>query len=228
MFAATPADLAAASDLVCLCVVNDADVEQVVDDLLPAMAAGSVIAVQSTVRPETCIASGGGRRERDVTLIDAPVSGGAPRPTPASSSSWWVVTPRRSSGASPCSRRTGTPSSTSVRSDRDSWRKLVNNVLFIAHLGVANDAYVLGESLGLERSALYTIVSRGSGNSYGLGIMSGRSLPEMGALAGSLLRKDVDIVAEVAAERGADAGRLIDVANDAVERMEIPDGSDGP
>jgi 3-hydroxyisobutyrate dehydrogenase len=100
--------------------------------------------------------------------------------------------------------------------------KLVNNVLFIAHLGIANDAYVLGEGLGLDRSALYTIVSRGSGNSFGLGIMSARTLPEMGALAGTLLRKDVDIVAEVAAQQGADPGRLIEVANDAVERMEVP------
>jgi hypothetical protein len=52
--------------------------------------------------------------------------------------------------------------------------------------------------------------------------MSARTLPEMGALAGSLLRKDVDIVAEVAAERGAAAGSLIDVANDAVARMDVP------
>ena len=97
-----------------------------------------------------------------------------------------------------------------------------DNVVFMAHLGVANDAYVLGESLGIDRSALFTILSRGSANSFGLGIMSARTLPEMGALAGSLLRKDVDIVAAVAAERGADAGSLIDVANDAVARMELP------
>jgi 3-hydroxyisobutyrate dehydrogenase len=77
-FAETPAELAAASDLVCLCVVNDADVEQVIDDLLPALAPGSVIAVQSTVRPETCVALAARARERDITVIDAPVSGGAP------------------------------------------------------------------------------------------------------------------------------------------------------
>jgi 3-hydroxyisobutyrate dehydrogenase-like beta-hydroxyacid dehydrogenase len=99
--------------------------------------------------------------------------------------------------------------------------KLVNNVVFTAHLGVANDAYVLGESLGLDRSALFTILSRGSGNSYALGIMAGRSLPEMGELAGSLLRKDVDIVAAVAGTRGSEVGTVIDVANDVLTRMDI-------
>jgi 3-hydroxyisobutyrate dehydrogenase-like beta-hydroxyacid dehydrogenase len=220
-FAATPAELGAASDLVCLCVVNDADVEQVVDDLLPAMAPGGVIAVQSTVRPETCIRLAAAAAEHDVTLIDAPVSGGAPA---AEAGELLVMVGGDAETFERCKPVFSTYGNPVVHVGplgSGQLAKLVNNVMFIAHLGIANDAYVLGESLGLDRNALFTIVSRGSGNSYGLGIMSARTLPEMGALAGTLLRKDVDIVAEVAAERGADAGSLIDVANDAVDRMDL-------
>ena len=55
--AATPAELAAASDLVCLCVVGDDDVPDVVtrdDGVLAGLARGGVIAVHSTVHPDTC------------------------------------------------------------------------------------------------------------------------------------------------------------------------------
>src|ERR1700739_1720855 len=55
--AESPAELAAASDLVCLCVVGDADIEEITrgeDGLLAAMKPGGVIAVHSTVHPDTC------------------------------------------------------------------------------------------------------------------------------------------------------------------------------
>ena len=51
--ARTPAELAANSELVCLCVVNDADVESVImrdDGVLAGLAAGGVIAIHATVQ----------------------------------------------------------------------------------------------------------------------------------------------------------------------------------
>jgi 3-hydroxyisobutyrate dehydrogenase-like beta-hydroxyacid dehydrogenase len=220
-FATTPAELAAASDLVCLCVVADADVEQVVDDLLPAMAPGTVIAVQSTVHPETCIRLAAAAAAREVTLLDAPVSGGQPA---ADAGQLLVMVGGDADEFERCRPVFDTYGNPVVHVGplgSGQLAKLVNNVVFIAHLGVANDAYVLGESLGLDRNALFTILSRGSGNSFALGVMSARSLPDMGALAGNLLVKDVDVIADVARGRAAVVGSLIDVANDAVARMEI-------
>ncbi len=55
--AQSPAELAAASDLVCLCVVGDDDIEEVTGGehgLLAGLAPGSVIAMHSTVHPNTC------------------------------------------------------------------------------------------------------------------------------------------------------------------------------
>ena len=53
--AGSPAELAAASDLVCLCVVGDTDVEEVVtgeNGVLAGLKPGGVIAIHSTVHPD--------------------------------------------------------------------------------------------------------------------------------------------------------------------------------
>jgi 3-hydroxyisobutyrate dehydrogenase len=47
--AGSPAELGAASDLVCVCVRDDADTEEVVDAVLGGLAAGGMIAVHSTL-----------------------------------------------------------------------------------------------------------------------------------------------------------------------------------
>ena len=55
--AGSPAELAANSDLVCLCVVGDADIDGLTDGqdgLLAGLNPGGVIAVHSTTHPDTC------------------------------------------------------------------------------------------------------------------------------------------------------------------------------
>src|SRR4051794_8114267 len=75
--AASPAELGAASDVLGVCVVDDAGVDEVLrgpDGALAAMADGAVVIVHSTVHPETCV-----RLQDDfphLRLVDAPVSGG--------------------------------------------------------------------------------------------------------------------------------------------------------
>ncbi len=77
----SPAELAAASDLVCICVVSDADVEEVLageGGVLAGLGPGGVVAVHSTIHPHTCQRLAEEAATRDVRLIDAPVSGGGP------------------------------------------------------------------------------------------------------------------------------------------------------
>src|SRR5215211_604217 len=77
--AGSPADLAAASDLVCLCVVGDADVEEVAtreQGVLAGLSDGGVIAVHSTVHPDTCRTLADRAGAQGVSVVDAPVSGG--------------------------------------------------------------------------------------------------------------------------------------------------------
>ena len=75
---ATPADLGAASDIVGICVVADADVEDVLlrsDGVLTGMSPGGIVAIHSTIHPDTCRRRGSAA-ERGITVVDTPVSGG--------------------------------------------------------------------------------------------------------------------------------------------------------
>lgn len=74
--AATPAEVAESADIVSVMVLDDAQVRDVVGQLLPAARPGTVIAVHSTIRPETAEELAAGAAALGVSVLDAPVSGG--------------------------------------------------------------------------------------------------------------------------------------------------------
>lgn len=77
--AATPAEVAAACGVVSIMVLDDAQTRQVVcgaDGILTTAEPGTVIALHSTIRPETAVELAEVAAERDVAVVDAPVSGG--------------------------------------------------------------------------------------------------------------------------------------------------------
>src|SRR3954451_13441134 len=79
--AASPQELAQNSDLVCLCVVGDADVLEVATGdggVLSGLQPGGIIAVHATVHPDTCRQLAERAAAQGVSVIDAPVSGGGP------------------------------------------------------------------------------------------------------------------------------------------------------
>lgn len=78
--AASCAEVAAQSELIILCVVDDAQVLDVLEGsegVLSRVAPGSVIVVHSTILPETMRRAAGLARARGAELVDAPVSGSA-------------------------------------------------------------------------------------------------------------------------------------------------------
>ena len=78
--AASPRELAAHSDLIGVCVRDDADVRAVLlgdDGVLAGAARGAVVAIHSTVQPETVLAMGEAAAARGVGVIDACITGGA-------------------------------------------------------------------------------------------------------------------------------------------------------
>ncbi|MGV9733163.1 NAD(P)-dependent oxidoreductase [Rhodococcus aetherivorans] len=76
--AGDPADLARDCDVVCVTVVDDAQVRTVVAGLLDTARPGTVIAVHSTIAATTAVELAAECADRGVELVDAPVSGGAP------------------------------------------------------------------------------------------------------------------------------------------------------
>ena len=74
--ALTPADLARQTDVILLCVSADADVLEVIQQLLPALAPGKTVVDMSTVSRETAREAARQVRNLGADFLDAPVTGG--------------------------------------------------------------------------------------------------------------------------------------------------------
>jgi 3-hydroxyisobutyrate dehydrogenase-like beta-hydroxyacid dehydrogenase len=222
--AASPAELAAASDLVCLCVVNDADVEQVVTDVLGGLAPGGIVAVHSTVHPDTCRRLAVRASEHGVALIDAPVSGGGPA---AAAGRLLVMVGGDEPTVTRCQPVFATYGDPVVHcGDIGSGQlaKLLNNILFTAHLGTAASALALGAALGVDPQRLAEVVAHGSGSSFALSRIhaAGGTLDRIAAHAGPLLSKDVRLLAETAAAADVATGVVGTAAGAALDLMGQP------
>ena len=67
----------AAADVISVTVLNDAQVRTVVGELAEQAAPGTVIAIHSTIEPNTAAELAEGLRPKGIHIVDAPVSGGA-------------------------------------------------------------------------------------------------------------------------------------------------------
>jgi 3-hydroxyisobutyrate dehydrogenase len=225
--AGSPAELAAASDLVCLCVVGDADIAEVTageNGVLAGLKSGGVIAVHSTVHPKTCHNLAETSGPQGISVIDAPVSGGAP-----------AVAQRRllmmvggdadvvercrpvfESYADPIVHLGGLGSGQTT--------KLLNNVLFTANLGTAASTLALGEALGVLPDRLTEVIARGSANSFALNVLGGDAggLDRLAGMAGALLQKDVHLLADLTGAAKISGGAVLDAADATLSLMAHP------
>src|SRR5246127_1300923 len=164
--AESPAELAAASDLVCLCVVGDSDIEEITGDkhgLLTAMQPGSVIAVHSTVHPDTCVKLAKKAAAQGVSVIDAPVSGGGGA---ASQRRLLVMVGGDADVVERCRPVFETYADRVVHLGElgsGQTTKLLNNLLFTANLGTAAATLSLAQELGVSPDRLTEVVARSSG-----------------------------------------------------------------
>ncbi|MEU9288599.1 NAD(P)-dependent oxidoreductase [Streptomyces sp. NPDC048275] len=216
--AASPAELATASDLVCVCVGDDADVEEVVagdHGVLAGLRQGGVIAVHSTVHPETCHRLAARARACGVALIDAPVSGGGR----AAAQGRLLVMVGGESGTVRFCRRVfetyGDPVVHMGPLGSGQLTKLLNNVLFTANLATAAAALALGKEFDVDPVGLAEVMAHGSGSSFALGRIAaaGGTLDRIASQAGPLLRKDVRLVADLADAAKASTGIVLEAAD---------------
>ena len=224
--AGSPAELAAASDLVCLCVVGDADVVEVVEGeqgVLAGLRPGSVIAVHSTVHPNTCRELAKKAGAQGVSVIDAPVSGGGQA---AAKGRLLVMVGGDAAVVERCRPIFETFADPVVHLGElgsGQTTKLLNNLLFTANLATAATALSLASELGVSPERLTEVVSRSSGNSFALNAIGGTGgLDRIAGLAGTLLRKDVRLVVDLANRAAARGGAVLDAADAALTLMEHP------
>ncbi|BBX46400.1 NAD(P)-dependent oxidoreductase [Mycobacterium cookii] len=224
--AASPAELAADSDLVCLCVVGDADVEEVAtgeDGVLTGLKPGGIIAIHSTVHPNTCHQLAEKAAAQDVSVIDAPVSGGAPAVAERRLLVMAGGEPDVVDRCRPVFESYADPIVHLGELGSGQTAKLLNNLLFTANLGTAASTLALGEALGVLPDRLTEVISRGSGNSFGLNVLGGDSgLDRLADLAGALLQKDIRLLADLTDRANFTGGAVLDAADATLALMKHP------
>jgi 3-hydroxyisobutyrate dehydrogenase len=230
---ATPAELAAGCDLVGVCVVDDAGVTEVVeghDGLLAGARPDCVIAVHSTVRPETCERLAQVAAAGRVVVIDAPVSGG---PQAAADGQLLVMVGGPADTVERCHpvfAAFGQPIVHLGPVGSAQRAKLVNNAVLGANIGVLLDALATAEGLGIDPDRLVTVLQHGSGSSFAAQVvasMRAAGTTEPNA-ATWLLRKDVDLLRDAARRAKLPDGPLVTVADEALDSLGYPPGSDRP
>ena len=225
--AGSPAELAAASDLVCLCVVGDDDVRQVLygeTGVLAGLASGGIVAIHSTVHPDTCREVAEKAAVQGVSVIDAPVSGGGPA---VEEGKLLVMVGGEDEIVERCRPVFATYADPIVHLGAvgsGQVTKILNNLLFTANLGSAMSTLELGQSLGVPRDRLCEVLNGGSATSKALSSITvfGGSLEGLAPIAGALLQKDVRHAASIAANASAAEGSVFTAADTALKLMDLP------
>jgi 3-hydroxyisobutyrate dehydrogenase len=228
----SPAKLAAACDLVCLCVRDDADVEAVTggpDGVLAGLRPGGVIAVHSTVHPDTCRRLAAAATACDGRVVDAPVSGGSPA---AAAGRLLVMVGGDEATVAYCRpvfASYGDPVVHLGPLGAGQVTKLLNNAAFTAHLGIAASLLALGRAFDVDSGRLGEVLLHGSGRSFALERVAaaGGTLDRIAGHAGPLLDKDVRLVidlvnaadASTANEATTAGDTLLTAARDALASM---------
>lgn len=132
----------------------------------------------------------------DSRVLDAPVSGGAPK---AAAGELVVMVGGDEATYQEAAPVIATYSNLTVRVGpvgAGQQAKLLNNAVFAAHIGVAHDVFDVGRKLGLDAAALGQILRNGSGRSYGLDLFvnAGSIEPMKHSPLRPALTKDVDLL----------------------------------
>ena len=206
--AATPRDLAAATDIVVTCLSDTPDVEAVLfgpDGILAGGRQGSLVIDCSTISPSATRGFAARLAERGIGFVDAPVSGGSEG---AQKGTLTIMVGGETAAverAQPVLAAIGTTITHMGPVGSGQATKAVNQVIISGtYLGVA-EGLVLAMQAGLDVQKVVSALSGGAAQSWVLANRSGRMLENDYPLGFkvSLHRKDLGIALELAREVGA-------------------------
>lgn len=196
-FAASVEELGRVADHVGLCVVNDNDVREMADRLLPQMRAGSILAIHSTIHPDTCRAIATEAARRGIHVLDAPVSGGSPAAEAGELTVMAGGDAEVLARARPVFETFGALIVHLGDVGAGQYVKLINNSLFVANLGLADAALAAADALGIDRSSFIDLLKASSGRSFAFDVRARMESPAGFRHGGALLRKDIGLLGEV-------------------------------
>jgi putative dehydrogenase len=168
--AATPAAAAHGADALIVCVVDAAQVHEVlfgVDGAAASLLAGRAVLLCPTIAPEDVEQFARQLAERGLAAIDAPMSGGPTRARDGTMSLMVACADAVFASSRPLLEalsaklfRVGTKPGDGART------KLVNNLLAAINLAGAAEAIALAERLGLDPSRTLEVIEQSSGQSW--------------------------------------------------------------
>ena len=178
---ATPRELAAASDVVVVCVSDSPDVEQVlfgVDGAAEGAAAGSLVIDCSTISPAVTRDLGGRLARQGVAMVDAPVSGGSEGAQKGTLTIMVGGAPDDVERARPVLASMGANITHMGPIGAGQATKAVNQVILCgSYLGVA-EGIVLAIKSGLDPEQVVGALSGGAARSWVLENRSGRMIAD--------------------------------------------------
>lgn len=193
--AASVAELGAVCDHIGVCVVDDAGVAEICDLLIPAMRQGSLLAIHSTILPESCEKLEKRCDERGIAFLDAPVSGGEP----AAKAGTLTVMCGGSEHAFDTAKQVFESFGRLIvrlgGAGAGQRAKIVNNALMAANFGVGHAAAQAAAALGIDRAAFGELINASSGRSYAFEVYARLPTPAAFAMGAALLNKDVNLLA---------------------------------
>jgi len=167
--AATPEDVAARAGLISVMVRDDAQVREVVEEILTTAHAGSVVAVHSTIAPGTAEELAAAGAERTVDVVDAPVSGGF---IAAANASLAVFAGGPAEAVERCREVFARWASLVVHvgpAGAGTRAKLARNLLQFAGFAAALESQRLAEAAGIDLATLAKVVRHSDGVTGGPG-----------------------------------------------------------
>ena len=206
--AATPAEAATGSALLCLCLCDDAAVRSVLlegpDAAIGGLAPGSLVIDFSTIAPATSEELAVRLAKREVSYIDAPVTGGTQGARTGSLSVLVGGSERDLERARPLLAVVGQRISHFGAVGAGQRAKAVNQVLVAGSYGAVAEALALGERLGLPMERVCAALMEGAAGSWALRHRSANMLSRHFPLGFRLAlhHKDLQIALEAAAAAG--------------------------
>lgn len=166
--AASTAEIVELCDVILVCVVDDEQVENVVNEILETARGGQLVVVHSTIRPTTVQLLGDRAAAKGVGLIDAPVSGSTPA---GEAGTLTIITGGELALVEACLPIFGVMGShvhhMGILGSGEAM-KIVNNIMLHTNHLVILEALRLGRRFGLNEDETITVALQSTGRSWPL------------------------------------------------------------
>jgi 3-hydroxyisobutyrate dehydrogenase-like beta-hydroxyacid dehydrogenase len=212
-------DLGRACDIVGLCMTDDSDVREILEDhgLLASLPASGIVVNHGTGDPQAAAALAQRVREHGHELLDAPVSGGRPAAERHKLTTFVGGDADTAQRSRPMFEAFSSTIAYMGPSGSGQVAKLLNNASLLANLRNAEDIIAIGASLGINPRNLLDALKTGSGSSFALEFLAAEISPEMALHLPELWHKDIGHFSDAIRSRDLPPSILEARAHESVE-----------